>query len=95
MVCGDTASFVDVQKLKGIHLAMKSGMLAGEVAAEALASGDFSAAATKAYEAKIESSFVKKETVSGAQLPSDFEHGIYGVFALDRFARDHRGARAL
>lgn len=61
MVCGDTASFVDVQKLKGIHLAMKSGMLAGEVAAEALASGDFSAAATKAYEAKIESSFVKKE----------------------------------
>ncbi len=61
MVCGDSASFVDVQKLKGIHLAMKSGMLAGEVAAEALASQDFSEAVTKSYETKIEASYVKKE----------------------------------
>ena len=30
MVVGDSASMVDVQKLKGIHLAMKSGMLAAE-----------------------------------------------------------------
>jgi len=61
MVCGDSASFVDVQKLKGIHLAMKSGMLAGEVAAEALAEQDFSESVTKAYDAKIEASYVKKE----------------------------------
>jgi electron-transferring-flavoprotein dehydrogenase len=59
-VVGDSASFVDVQKLKGIHLAMKSGMLAGETAFEVLKNP--SATDTyKQYSEKIESSFVKKE----------------------------------
>ena len=61
MVCGDTASFVDVQKLKGIHMAMKSGMLAAETALEGLVANDFSAKTTESYEKKIEASFVKKE----------------------------------
>lgn len=61
MVCGDSASMVDVQKLKGIHLAMKSGMLAAEVACEALIAQDFSAHLTKNYEKKIFDSYVKSE----------------------------------
>jgi len=61
MVCGDTASMVDVQKLKGIHLAMKSGMLAAETAMDALQNGDFSESALASFEAKIQQSFVKKE----------------------------------
>ena len=36
MVVGDSASMVDVKKLKGIHLAMKAGMLAAETAVEAI-----------------------------------------------------------
>lgn len=61
MVCGDTASMVDVQKLKGIHLAMKSGMLVAATALEALLAGDTSSAQLSIYENKIHKSFVKKE----------------------------------
>ena len=61
MVCGDSASMVDVQKLKGIHLAMKSGMLAGEVAFEALKKQDSSETVLKKYEQNIFDSYVKSE----------------------------------
>jgi electron-transferring-flavoprotein dehydrogenase len=53
MVCGDSASMVDVQKLKGIHLAMKSGMLAAEVALDAIKKQDSSEAVLKNYEGKF------------------------------------------
>lgn len=59
MVCGDSASMVDVQKLKGVHLAMKSGMLAAESAIESLKAGDFSANQLKNYETKVVDSYVK------------------------------------
>jgi len=36
MIVGDSASFLNSQRLKGIHLAIKSGMLAAETAFEAL-----------------------------------------------------------
>lgn len=61
MVVGDSAMMVDVKKLKGIHLAMKSGMLAAETAVEALAAEDYSAARLKSYDAKVQNSFVKSE----------------------------------
>lgn len=61
MVCGDSASMVDVQKLKGIHLAMKAGMSAAEVILKGLQSGDFSEKTTQEYEQKIHASYVKKE----------------------------------
>ncbi len=61
MVVGDSAMMVDVKKLKGIHLAMKSGMLAAETALEALARKDFTTATLSKYSERIENSFVKKE----------------------------------
>lgn len=61
MVCGDSASMVDVQKLKGIHLAMKSGMLAAETAIEAIKAQDSSALILNTYEEKIYASYVKSE----------------------------------
>lgn len=61
MVIGDSASMVNVQKLKGIHLAMKSGMLAGETAVEALVKNDFTSDTLKNYENKINQSYVKDD----------------------------------
>lgn len=61
VVCGDSASMVDVQKLKGIHLAMKSGMLAGETAYESLVFQDSSAKFLESYEGRINNSFVREE----------------------------------
>jgi electron-transferring-flavoprotein dehydrogenase len=58
---GDSASMVDVKKLKGIHMAMKSGMLAAETALEAIIKGDFSAATLSSYEKKVNASYIKSE----------------------------------
>ena len=61
MVCGDSASMVDVQKLKGIHLAMKSGMLAAETAFQAVLKQDSSASVLKGYEDGVFASYVKSD----------------------------------
>ena len=44
MIVGDSAGFLNSQRLKGIHLAIKSGMLAAETAFEALLENNFGAA---------------------------------------------------
>lgn len=77
MVCGDSASMVDVQKLKGIHLAMQSGMLAGDVAVDALIKNDSSEAVTSNYESKIQNSFVKKELYRVRNFHQTLSMGIF------------------
>ena len=49
MILGDSAGFLNSQRLKGIHLAIKSGMLAAETAFEALKKDDSSAATLGAF----------------------------------------------
>ena len=61
MVAGDSAAMVDVKKLKGIHLAMKAGMLAADTAGEALVKNDFSSETLKAYEDRVNNSYIKSE----------------------------------
>ncbi len=61
LVCGDSASMVDVQKLKGIHLAMKSGMLAAESLFQSLVKEDYSAQQLKSYEKAVHDSYIKTE----------------------------------
>jgi electron-transferring-flavoprotein dehydrogenase len=61
LVIGDSASMVDVKKLKGIHLGMKAGMLAAETALEAILKGDFSADTLKVFDEKVKNSYIKKE----------------------------------
>lgn len=61
MIVGDSAGFVTMPALKGIHLAMQSGMLAAETAAKALSNNDFSENTLKAYEEKVNNSVIYKE----------------------------------
>jgi len=77
LVVGDSASMVDVQKLKGIHLAMKSGMLAGETAFEAFVKNDFSVSALSSYESKITGSFVKKQLYRVRNFHQTLSMGIF------------------
>ncbi len=58
MILGDSAGFVNSARLKGIHLAIKSGMLAAEAAFDALSKDDTSAATLSAYQKKVESSWI-------------------------------------
>lgn len=82
MVCGDSASMVDVQKLKGIHLAMKSGMNAAEVALEGLKASDFSETVTKSYEEKVFSSYIKKELYRVRNFHQTLSMGIFKSLPL-------------
>lgn len=82
MVCGDSASMVDVQKLKGIHLAMKSGMLAASVAFEAVKKQDSSAAVLKQYETAVHSSYVKDELYRVRNFHQTLSKGLIASLPL-------------
>ena len=58
---GDSASMLNVQRLKGIHTAMKSGMLAAETILTAIGKGDVSAAALGDYRFKVDGSWIRNE----------------------------------
>ncbi len=76
LIAGDSGSFLDSQRLKGIHLAMKSGMLAGETIFEALKAGDTSAKTLKLYQEKIEHSFIKDELWKVRNFHQSFHNGL-------------------
>jgi electron-transferring-flavoprotein dehydrogenase len=82
MVCGDSASMVDVQKLKGIHLAMKSGMLAAETAIAGILKQDFSEETLKVYSAKVEESFIGKELYRVRNFHQALSKGIFTSLPL-------------
>lgn len=83
MVCGDTASMVDVQKLKGIHLAMKSGMQAADTILDGLVQGaEFSEAVTKAYETRIHDGYVKSELYRVRNFHQALSKGVFASMPL-------------
>src|SRR5437868_12832852 len=80
MITGDAAGFVNSQRLKGIHLAIKSGMLAAETAFDAMRRNDFSAAALQRYPQKVETSWIKDELWEVRNFHQGFEHGLLRGF---------------
>jgi len=85
LIIGDSGSFLDSQRLKGIHLAMKSGMLAAETIFEALKAGDTSAKTLSAFSAKVEQSYIKKELWKVRNFHQSFQHGMLGGFVHTAF----------
>ena len=76
MLLGDSASFLNSQRLKGIHLAMKSGMLAAETAFDAMLSGDSSADTLSEYKAAVDGSWIREELWRVRNFHQGFEHGL-------------------
>jgi len=58
LLVGEAGSMVDMQRFKGVHLGMKSGMLAAQRIFECLKTGDFSEKALAPYEDSIRKSSV-------------------------------------
>ena len=77
LIIGDSASLLNSQRLKGIHTAIKSGMLAAETIYEALCAGDTSAKTLAAYPQKIEQSWIKKELWEVRNFHQAFHGGLY------------------
>ena len=61
LIVGDSAGFLTMPALKGIHLAIRSGMLAAETAATALGKNDFSESVLQGYETQVNKSVIYKE----------------------------------
>ena len=78
MILGDSASFLNAQRLKGIHLAIKSGMLAAETAFDSLLVGDFSHAALSRYQSRVDGSWIKEELHPVRNFHQGFAHGLLG-----------------
>jgi electron-transferring-flavoprotein dehydrogenase len=76
MILGDSASMLNSQRLKGIHLAIKSGMLAAETAFESMLVGDNSKVALSAYESRVEGSWIKEELFPVRNFHQGFKHGL-------------------
>lgn len=75
MILGDSGGFLNGARLKGIHLAIKSGILAAEAAFQALLNDDYSAAQLNTYEALFEASWAKDELWKQRNFHQAFNDG--------------------
>jgi electron-transferring-flavoprotein dehydrogenase len=81
LIIGDSASLLNGQRLKGIHLAMKSGMLAAETIDEALKVNNFSESQLKSYTDKVDQSWIKQELWKVRNFHQAYDHGLWvGMF---------------
>jgi electron-transferring-flavoprotein dehydrogenase len=76
MITGDSAGFLNSARLKGIHLAIKSGMLAAETAFAALTKDDSSAATLSQFQSSVESSWIKDELWQVRNFHQGFKNGL-------------------
>jgi electron-transferring-flavoprotein dehydrogenase len=75
LLVGDCAGFLNSQRLKGIHTAIKSGMLAAETIFEALVAEDYSARQLQRYEQLVNESWIIKELRKVRNFHAGFRHG--------------------
>jgi electron-transferring-flavoprotein dehydrogenase len=73
---GDEAGFLNASRIKGSHCAIKSGMLAAEAAAQALAEGR-SQDALEAYPAAFRSSWLHEELHRGRNFKPWMSKGLF------------------
>jgi electron-transferring-flavoprotein dehydrogenase len=77
MLAGDSAGLLNSQRLKGIHLAIKSGMLAAETVFAAMREGDFSPATLGGYQRRVEESWIRRELWKVRNFHQGFEPGLW------------------
>jgi len=77
LLAGDTGGFLNGGRLKGIHLAIKSGMLAAETIFECLKAGDFAKETLAGYEARVGASWAGEELRSMRNFHQAFDGGLW------------------
>lgn len=76
LLVGESANLVDGQRLKGVHMAISSGKMAGDAAFLALKNGNFSEETLKTYAQTFEKSPLKKELLLSRNFHQSFDHGF-------------------
>jgi len=81
MICGDSAGMLNPARLKGIHIAIKSGIMAAETLVDCIKNSDFSAARLKSYQDRFENSWARKELYGTRNFHAGFKGGLLsGMF---------------
>ncbi|MDR0769296.1 MAG: electron transfer flavoprotein-ubiquinone oxidoreductase [Dysgonamonadaceae bacterium] len=81
LIVGDSCGFLVMPSLKGVHLAIRSGMLAAETALSAFLKNDFSEMVLKEYETAINNSNIYREMYPVRNFRQAFAKGmIPGAF---------------
>jgi electron-transferring-flavoprotein dehydrogenase len=75
MIIGDSAGYLNGARLKGIHLGIKSGILAAEAAFHALLNEDYSAKQLSEYQDLFDNSWARQELWSQRNFHQGFEYG--------------------
>ena len=77
LIVGDSAGFLNGMRLKGIHLGMKSGMLAAETIWGALESGSFDSATLSSFERRFRESWAREELRTARNFHQGFHKGMW------------------
>lgn len=75
LIVGDSAGFLNAARLKGIHSAIKSGMLAAETIFEALLAQDYSTKTLAGFEQRVKESWITPELRRYRNFHAGFRHG--------------------
>lgn len=79
LIVGDSGSFLNGQRIKGIHTAMKSGMLAAETIIGAFEHEDFTSKTLKHFEEKVNMSWIYDELHPVRNFHASFQSGRWSA----------------
>ncbi|HEV3157074.1 MAG TPA: electron transfer flavoprotein-ubiquinone oxidoreductase [Candidatus Baltobacteraceae bacterium] len=77
LIAGDSAGFLNGMRLKGIHLAIKSGMLVADTAFEAIRAGRSDAATLADVERRFRESWAYEEMQTARNFHAGFSGGLF------------------
>ena len=95
VIVGDSAGLMNSMRLKGIHLALRSGMLAAECAFDCLQKDDFSDAATASYAAAMKADWIHAELWQCRNFHQGFHKGRFAGIVNAGFAQFFGGKGTL
>lgn len=81
MLCGDSAGMLNPARLKGVHLAIKGGIMAAETLVDCIRAGDFSGERLAAYQERFDKSWAREELYNNRNFHAGFDGGLFaGLF---------------
>jgi electron-transferring-flavoprotein dehydrogenase len=81
LIAGDAGGFMNSMRLKGVHLAMRTGMLAADAAFDAVRAGDVSSARLRSFQDAIDAGPVRRELYPVRNVHQSFTHGLLAGIA--------------
>jgi len=80
MIIGDSAGMLNGERLKGIHTAIKAGILAAESILDALIKNDFTRATLGSFDEKLKESYIGRELHKARNFHQAFDRGrMFGL----------------